>query len=502
MNASTNEKYDVCVIGCGSGGFAAAMRALDFGKRVCLIESHEIGGAGVKWGALASKTMWELAKDYAVASKMDRGYRSVGLSVDYPAVRATVLTAVREKQAQILHQLAACAPGKWPGPGFVTFKRGWASFVDDHTVRVEGAGGSSEDVQADHFLIATGSSPRPATVGTVDQQRIVDSDGVLQLNAFPRRLMIIGAGVTGCEYATIFANFGQTQVYLVDHKKRILPAEDPDISDYVSHHLAQRGVHIFHSANLQNIDNTSDELKVTLAFEDAPKQTIAVDVVLFSIGRAPNLKRLNLDKLGLFCDQRGYLPIDADCRVHKNIYAAGDVTRHPNLVNMAEKEGRYAVKHMFRQTQWPLNYDNMSTIMFFYPEVAAVGLNETMCRKKKIAYRVAYYANRLLSRAIAMRAATGFVKIIVSDDEDLRLLGMRAAGPQVSSTIIAIAMMMDQNKGLKDIYKTVYPHPSMCEGIHECLRLLLGKSLYKPNTFPDLLKIYHWHPDGGYRNGY
>ncbi|MBT8339174.1 MAG: hypothetical protein KJP07_04090, partial [Desulfatitalea sp.] len=186
---------------------------------------------------------------------------------------------------------------------------------------------------------------------------------------------------------------------------------------------------------------------------------------------------------------------DKDCRVHETIYAAGDVTHRPALVNMAVLESRHAVKHMFRLPARPLNFPNMSTVMFFYPAVAAVGLNEKACRRKAIAYRAAVYANALLPRAIAMRASLGFVKIIVSDDEQQRILGMRAAGPQVSSTIMSVALLIDRNMSAIDVLGTMFPHPTMSEGIQECLRLLTGNSVYRAEAFPDLLSIRSWRPE-------
>ena len=140
----------------------------------------------------------------------------------------------------------------------------------------------------------------------------------------------------------------------------------------------------------------------------------------------------------------------------------------------------------------------MSTIMFFAPEVAAVGLNEQQCQEKKLPYRVAFYSNALLNRAIAMRYTTGFVKILISEDGQNRILGMRAAGPQASSTIMVIAHLMDQDKGVEEIMKSIHPHPSITEGIQECLRLLGNKSVYKPLVFPDLMRIRTWTPERGY----
>ncbi len=495
MPDPTQNRFDLCIIGCGPAGFAAAMRAFDAGKHACIIEGGEIGGTGVMWGALASKTMWELAKDYAVAAKVDRGYRASGLFADYRSVRNSVLQAVKEKQYQMLSQIETFSPRRWKGQGAITYIRGWGSFRSADTVEVRLAEGGTKTVQADFFLIATGSRPREFPGIETDGKRILSSDHVLNLTEFPRRLMIIGAGIIGCEYSAIFTNFGQTKVFLADHAERVLPYEDDDISDFVANHLRANGVTIFQTANLQEIRKCSDHLEVVLDFADGRAEVVEVDTVLVSIGRTPNIEGLHLDRIGISPNERGVLQTDENCCVADNIYACGDVTHHPNLVNLAEMEGRFAVKHMYGFAQHSLNYDNMSTVMFFRPAVAAVGLNEKGCRRKKIPYRVASYGNALVSRAIAMRATDGFSKIIVSDDDSQRLLGMRAAGPMASNNIMTIALLMDHSPGLADALKTVHPHPTMSEGIQECLRVLLDKSIYKEKAFPELVKVRTWHPE-------
>jgi len=492
------EAFDLCILGCGSGGFAAAIRALDLGKKVCLIERGQIGGAGVMWGALASKTFWELSKDYAIAAKKDRGYSTAGLEVDFSKVKATVLEAVKEKQNQMHLQVRDFSPESRQGPGTLIYKKGSGSFTTQNRLVITSKDQKKEEITCENVLIATGSSPRTIPGIEIDQERIFDSDGILNLKTFPKKLMIIGAGIVGCEYATIFSNFRQTKVYLADHMQRILPYEDPDISNFVSSNLVNSGVKIFHSAILKDISRGSQDLTVTLEFAESRTKQIRVDAVLVAVGRTPNLAALQLENLSLSPDEKGELPTDHHCRVRQNVYAAGDVTQYPDLVNIAEMEGRYAVKHMFGIRQRPLNYRNMSTVMFFYPAVAAVGLNEKNCQQQRIPYRVAKYANALLPRAIAMRALNGFVKIIVSNDDDQLILGMRAAGPQVSHTIMSIAFLMDQGQSIQNVLKTVHPHPTISEGIQECLRLLLGESLYKPHTFPQHLKIRTWHPEKGF----
>jgi dihydrolipoamide dehydrogenase len=491
------DTYHLCIIGSGPAGFAGAMRALDLGRHVCIVEADEVGGTGVMWGALSSKTMWELAKDYDIAAKVDRGYRSAGLIVDYAAVRNTVIQAVKEKQYQMLSQFETYSPRRWEGPGSITFKRGRGTFISNERVEVTDENGGKEQIGADFFMICTGSKPRDFPHIAVDQKRVLNSDGILNLRAFPKRLVIIGAGIVGCEYATIFSNFDQTKVFLVDHQERIIPFEDEDVSRFVSQNLKKNGVEIFQSANLRTIHQRPEHLEVILDFADGHSEVVEADAALISIGRTPNLSGLNLGRIGLETDEMGFLACDENCLVRDNIYAAGDVTRHPALVNIAETEARYAVKHMFNAIRWPLRYTNMSTVMFFKPAVAAVGLNEQSCRRKKIPYRVALYSNALVNRAIAMQATDGFVKIIVSDDDQQMLLGMRAAGPQASTTIMSIALLMDQEKGINDVLKSMHPHPTMSENIQECLRVLLGKSVYKPHAFPNYIRIRKWHPENG-----
>ena len=492
------DRFDVCVIGCGPGGFAAAMRAFDLGKNVCIVEGGHIGGAGIMHGALTSKTLWELAKDYAIAAAVDRGYRVAGLMVDYHSVLDTVIQAAKEKRYQILSQIETFSPPRWKGPGMLTLKRGYARFVDPHTISVLRQEGGDERVNAEHFVIATGSRPRDFPGIVVDNERIINSDGILSFREFPKRLLILGAGIVGCEYASIFSNFGQTQVHLLDRQPRIIPFEDEDISRFVSQNLEHKGVVIHHNAILRAIHKRPDFLEVVVDYEDGRSQVLEVDAALVSVGRVPNLGSLGLERIGISQNARGALDTDGHCCVRDNIYAVGDVTQHSALFNVAEMEGRHAVRAMYGKVKTPLRYHNMSTIMFFNPEVAVVGLNEQQCQAEKIPYRVAYCSNALVNRAIAMRRTDGFVKIIASEDGRNRILGMRAAGPQASSTIMVIANLMDQDRGLDEMMKSIHPHPSITEGIQECLRLMTGKSIHKPLVFPDSMRIRAWHPEDGY----
>ncbi|MBN1971210.1 MAG: NAD(P)/FAD-dependent oxidoreductase [Candidatus Delongbacteria bacterium] len=490
------ENYDIAVIGCGPAGFAAAMRGIDYGKKVCLIEAGEIGGAGLMHGALTSKTMWELSKDYNTASRIDRGYRSSGLVVDFNEVKKKVINAAKIKQHQILSQIETFAKEKHK-KGSVTLIRGRAKILDSNTIDITGA--EVKSIKCNNIVIATGSRPRPLTGYAVDQKKILDSDSVLNLTKFPEKMLIIGSGIIGCEYATIFSNFKQTEVHLLDRSHRVIPYEDDDVSSFVSENLEDNGVIVHHTANLRDIRDKGEYLEVVLDYEDGHSQVLEVDVALIAVGRMPNVEGLGLENLGIDVDNRGFLNINDVCMLTNqkscNIFAAGDITGNSALVSVAELEGRYAVQAIFDDNPTPIDYSNMSTIMFFRPAVAAVGMNEKMLKRHKIPYKAAFYHNNLVNRAIAMNNTTGFVKIMISDDGNDKILGMRAAGPQASAFIVSVAHLINQGNSLNEIMKTKYPHPSITEGFQDCMRLFKGTSIFKPEAFPEYIKLTSWRPE-------
>ncbi len=492
------EKFDLIVIGAGPGGYTAALRALDYKKHVCIIEKNKVGGTGIMNGVLSSKTMWELSQDYAVAASIDRGFRASGLHVDYKKVRKTVVNAARTKQLQMLSQIESFS-NRNSKEGSITLKYGTGSFIDENTVKITAYDNTEEQVYAKNIIIATGSKARKYPGLDLDQKRIIDSDGILNLQEFPERMIIIGSGIIGTEFATIFSSFNQTEVHLLDRTHRVLPFEDSDISGYISDNLEENGVKIHYTANLRTIKKHPDCLEVVLDYEDGHSTVLEVDVALVSIGRVANLQDVNLEKIGVEVNERGYLDIDNNCVLKKHssdchIFAVGDITGHVQLVNIAEIQGRHVVEQLYGELSKPLDYSNMSTLMFFRPEVASVGLNEKQAQEQKIPYRAALYCNNLVGRAIAMRSTNGFVKLLISNDGSEKILGMRAAGPQVSALIVSVAHIINQGNSLKEAMKLIHPHPSISEGLQECMRVFKNASIYKPKSFPEYIKVWDWKP--------
>lgn len=476
------EHYDLIVIGGGPSGYAGAMRAIDFGKKVLLIEKRKIGGAGVYDGVLTSKTLWEQALKTASIREMIPNYE-----VDINSIKKIVNEAVYERKTQMtLHlQLLQTLPKK-----LFSYEKGAAAFIDKHTVRITKEDGKTKDVSADNILIATGSRPRiPANI-KVDEHTIVTSDGVKNFDTFPESMVVLGAGVIGCEFATIFSAFGKTKVYLIDKAERILPFEDEDVAAVVENNLVLHGAKVHHGASLKRMEIKNGKVEYELEYKNGSTEVLTVDKALISIGRVPNVENIGLEAAGVKLNERGCIWDDDTQTNISNIYVGGDVTTEVALVNVGEREARHAVVRMFGPTVKPLSYKNISTIMFLDPEVASVGMSEQECVAKNIPHKVVKLDYTTNARAIAMRKTTGFFKIIVTNDNGMRILGMRVVGEHASSAIQAVAYLIHTNQGIRDLADMMHPHPSITEGVQECLRMLLNKSIYKPYVFKDRLKCF------------
>lgn len=482
--------FDVCVIGAGPAGFAAAMRCWDHGKKVCLIEKSEIGGAGIHNGALSSKTLWELSRDYRRAASVNRGFVADSVRVDYTRVCAVVELAIQEKVGQMRTQLRELSRPHADHSGSISLEHGRARFVDAHTVHLEAPeAGHSRDITADHFVIATGSRPRTLPSIAVDGERILTSDHITGLPEFPKSLVILGAGIVGCEFATIFANYGRTKVYMIDRQPRILPFEDPDIARVCATNLEARGVTVHHQARLLEMKRIGDEVEYTIEHHTGGRESIRVDYALISIGRIPNTDDLGLEEIGVELDDRQHIVDRSTQTSVPHVYAVGDVTYDIALVNVGEIEGRHAAERICGTALADLSYENLSTIMFLDPEVAMIGLNELQAQEKRIPYRVAVYDYALVNRAVAMRATEGFVKLLTTDDDDMRILGVRALGVHASTTLEAISLMMRQKASARELAELLHPHPAVTEGLQDCVRMLLGTSIYKPHVFKSHLRL-------------
>lgn len=481
-------RYDLIVIGGGPAGYAAAMRGIDFGKTVCLIEKDRVGGAGVYNGALSSKTLWELSHRVDSVNSMLKSDRHVNFELAWSDVRRNLEEAIFERKFQYSCHIKLLQTESMHK--LFHYERGKGMLLSKNEVQINHEG-TEKVIWGENIVLATGSRPRYLPNVEVDENLILTSDGIDQIDDFPESIVIVGAGVIGCEYATIFSNFGKTKVYIIDRQDRILPFEDEDIASLVAKNFEKKGVTIHHNASLDRMEVIDGMVEYELSNLDGSKEIIRVQKALLSIGRVPNIENLGLENAGVKMSKRGIHIGDNDTVTNiPNIYTAGDVSGHIALVNMGEIEARHAVEKMFGKPKEALSYDNVCTIMFLQPEVAAVGLNEQQCLEKNIPVKVVKIDYSVIARAIAMRKTQGFFKIIVTNDKEMKILGMRAVGEHASSAIQAVGLLIKMDAGIEILSELVHPHPSIVEGIQECVRMLLNKSIFKASVFKDKLACY------------
>ncbi len=480
--------FDLIVVGGGPSGYAAAMRALDFKKTVLLIEKDLIGGAGVTNGALSSKTWWEMSRETSAVRKYMTSFGLDIPNVEFQDIRREVERAVEQRRQLLLSHMDLLKNSVFSD--LLQYKKGTAKLLSNHEVEITN-NSVTEVVTGDYIILATGSIPRKLDHIPIDEKIIMTSEGIEKMDDFPESMVILGAGVIGCEYATIFSGFGRTKVNLIDKGDRILPFEDEDVVKVIEANLVESGVHIHRNSQLIRMDIVDGKVEYELEYNDGHNEIYHVDKALVSVGRVPNYDHLWSNNVDISISKRGIEDNDTQTSIN-NIFAVGDITADISLVNVGELEGRYAVERIFGKPKRKLIYENISSIMFLNPEVAGVGLNEIQARENGIEYKVVNLDYGIISRAVAKRNTQGFIKLLVTNDKTMKILGMRVVGNHASSAIQAVALLISMDKGIEELAECVHPHPSITEGIQECVRMLLGKSTFKPGALSEQLSCRTW----------
>ncbi|HSI03998.1 MAG: Si-specific NAD(P)(+) transhydrogenase [Myxococcota bacterium] len=445
-------QYDLVVIGSGPAGEKGAAQAAYFGKRVAVIESRvQPGGVCVHTGTLPSKTLRE-------SSLYLSGVKSRGLyGVNYLIKRDVSVqdfmyrrhAVVRREVERIIRN---CDRHR------IDVISGRASFIDAHTLRVT-RGNESQDIGADKVLIATGSTPfRPDYLPWTDPQ-VFDSDTILDIQAMPKSLCIIGGGVIGCEYATIFAAMG-VRVVLLDNRDTILPFLDREIAEVLRQQMMELGVQLLMRESVKAVKRIDDN---QLAVEIETGEDFCVTSLLFAAGRNGNTAGLGLDKVGIAVDKRGALSVTEHFQTSvPNIYAAGDVIGFPALASTSMEQARVAMCHAFElhykerlAHQWPLG-------IYTIPEVSSVGLTEEECKEKKLSYAVgrAMFANN--ARGQIMGEESGMLKLVF-DTATLKLLGVHIIGDRASEIIHIGQCAMNLGGTLDYFIQNVFNYPTLSE---------------------------------------
>ena len=445
------QKFDLIVIGSGPAGEKAAVKAAYFGYKVAIVEKEVLfGGAGTVTGTLPSKTLKETALYFS--DKLEKGLYGIERTLSHEASMADFMyrkNQVTDSASQeVLHNLSQ---------HHVNIFYGIASFEDAHTIRIQGKDNTL--LFGEYIIIATGSYPYHPENIPFDNKRVHDSDSILQLTRYPSSLCIVGAGVIGCEYATIFSAIG-THVYLINDKQKILPHLDQEISDALVEEMQSAGIDILFNTFIESVNvPSSDQNPLEIHLKD--RKTLEVDMFLFSAGRSGNIKQLKLEKAGVKTGSRELIIVDNQYRTNiPHIFAVGDVIGFPALASTSMEQGRIAVAHIF-QTQ---DLEHLPSFfpygIYTIPEVSTIGLTTEEAQKEVIPYAVgkAYYANMLRGRI--MGAKKGMLKLVFHK-ETLHILGVHIIGRIATELIHYGVTLVEDKKTLHHVISQVFNCPTL-----------------------------------------
>lgn len=449
---STSYQFDVVVIGSGPGGEAAAMTCVKAGKSVAMIDrAEEVGGGCVHWGTIPSKSLRHIVQQL-VDTRANPLLRSCmdPFDVSYPDMLA--------RAVEIVNTQAEGRRAHYDRNG-VTFIDGHARFVDAHTVAIDGE--TTRQVTAEHFVVAVGSSPwRPPTVD-FSHPRIHDANTILQLDDTPRSLTIYGAGVIGCEYASIFRNVG-SKLNLVNNRDKLLSFLDGEIIDALSYHLRDQGCLIRHNEELERVEGRDN---CVIAHLKSGKQ-LKTDYFLYAQGRSGNTDGLDLDKVGVEVNHRKQIPVDEHYLSNVgHIYAVGDVCGPPGLASASYDQGRFAGKHIVDGNSDQRLVEDIPTGIYTLPEISSVGATEEELTAECVPYEVGHALFRNLARAQIVGVTVGMLKILFHR-ETFEILGIHCFGYQASEIVHIGQAIMAQEGGANTLHyflNTTFNYPTMAE---------------------------------------
>jgi len=448
------QKFELIVIGTGPAGEKAAVKAAYFGHKVAIIERETVyGGAEVVTGTLPSKTLKETA--LFLSGKFEKGVYGVERDLQHEASVEDFMYRKNFVSASAAQEIYENLMRHG-----VTIFHGTASFEDPHTIRVKGDK-EEELISGDHIIIATGSYPFHPPNIPFDGKRIHDSDTILQIHRFPSSLCIVGAGVIGCEYATIFATMG-TKVYLVNDKEHILPFIDHEIATELVAQMQAADVEILFNQSIEEIKPASSENEM-IQVRLTNGEILAVDMFLFAAGRSGNTKELQCEKIGLKIGSREQLFVDSQYRTNiPHIFATGDVIGFPALASTSMDQGRVAVARIFQTQDLEHLPSHFPYGIYTVPEVSMVGITEEEAIKRNLSYCIGKARYGDMPRGKILGTKTGFLKLIFSRDE-LRVLGVHIIGHLATELIHYGVLLVEDKKNLHDLIGQVFNFPTLHE---------------------------------------
>lgn len=462
----TIENKDLVVLGSGPGGYVAAIRAAQLGRKVTIVERDALGGICLNWGCIPSKALLRSAQLYHDMKRAsDFGFETTGLKLDFPKI----ITRSRDVASKLSG-----------GVNFLMKKNkievvnGNGKFDGNNKLIVTDNQGRSQTLSYKDVIIATGARPRPLPNLDIDGEIIHTYRTILEYKRLPQKMLVIGAGAVGIEFAYFFSSLG-VQVTVVEMLDQILPLEDNEVSQALEKIFVKNGVIIKTGTAVSDIKKSGKTVSATLKGKSGEEKWSG-DSCLVAIGFIANTEQIGLEKVGVSIE-RGFIKVDEFMRTNvANHHAIGDVVGAPQLAHVASHEGIVAAETACGKLKHPMRYDNIPGCTYCQPQVASVGMTERAVKEKGIKYKIGKIPFSAIGKAIAIGEPDGFIKVII-DEAVGEVLGVHILHSEATELISEAAIIRSHEGVAASVLDTVHPHPTLSESVMEAMALAMGRPI-------------------------
>lgn len=462
------DTFDLIILGSGPGGYVAAIRAAQLGLKTAIVERENLGGICLNWGCIPTKALLRTSEIFHYMKHA----ANYGLSVEKPAFD---LEKVIKRSRDVAKQLNQGVTGLMR-KNKITVYFGDGKITAKGKLSVEKDGKTSE-LEAKNIIIATGARARDLPFAKADGQRIWTYRTAMTPPEMPTKLLVIGSGAIGIEFASFYNDMG-AEVNVVEMLDRILPVEDVEISEFMTKALTKQGMKIRASTGVQKITTSATGITAEIKAKDGTVTTEEYSHVIVAVGIVPNVENIGLEALGVEFDKRGHIKTDEFCRTNvEGIYAIGDVADGPWLAHKASHEGIIAAELIAGGHPHPMNRGNIPGCTYCHPQVASVGMTEAKAKDAGYKVKVGKFPFIGNGKAIALGEAEGFVKTVF-DEATGELLGAHMVGAEVTELIQGYTIGRTLETTEAELIETVFPHPTLSEMMHESVLMAYGRVLH------------------------
>ena len=463
--------FDLAIIGSGPGGYVAAIRGAQLGLKVAIVEREALGGICLNWGCIPTKSFLRSAEVLKIIERSEKfGIKSKLGDIDIHEVVKRSRSIAKKLSSGVKYLL---------NKNKVKIFAGEASFKNSKSVRIIDKNNVVKEITSKNICIASGGRPREIS-GIANSSNVWFYKEALQVDKIPNKLLVVGSGAIGVEFASFFAQMG-SDVSLLESKPSILPNEDIEISNFVEKQFLKRGIKVYKNHSLLSLKEKGSSFEAKLKNEDKTL-TLEFEKAILAVGIVGNIENLNLEGININCSN-GSIVVDEYCRTSvDNIYAIGDVASPPWLAHKASHEGISVAEQIAGVKVHPINKNKIPACTYCDPEVASIGLTEIEARKKGLEFKVGTFPFSANGKALAMGYEEGFIKTII-DKNTGEFLGVHMVGMGVTELIHNYALAKEAEIIQENIENTIFPHPTLSEAIHESVLKASEREIHSLRCF-------------------